>query len=84
MANLCPRCGGPVSRTTSTGAQVAAGLVGLMFAAAFGPMTCAKCGKIPMSEFPSDVRTKLIATSAALVVGALLLLGLVLALISNK
>ena len=81
MAYKCPRCGENVSRGYSKGAQVAAGLIGALFYAAFGAFECNKCGKIPRSEFPSRVQAKmalgtlimvLLATGIAIGVMALL------------
>ena len=82
MAYQCPRCGEDVSRGYSSGAQVAAGLVGALFYAAFGAFECKKCGKIPRSEFPSDVQAKMavgtlimVLVAIGIAIGAIALLG---------
>ena len=78
------RCGAahpPGKRGSSTTAGVAGGLVGALVFAAFAPFQCESCGKIPMSEFPPEVRSKARFGSLALVGGALLLLVLVVGLI---
>lgn len=81
MPILCPHCSGPVSRAAGSGMQYGGGLVGGMLAAAFGPLTCPKCGTIPLAEFPAPVRKKVIATSVALVLGAGVIFGLVVLLL---
>lgn len=83
MAIKCPRCGGTVSRAYSTTAQMAGGLVAAMFYAAFGALQCKSCGKIPRSEFPREVQTRLTLTTAALIVGAVVLLVVCIALLSK-
>ena len=82
MAHACPRCGKPVQRGYSSGAQFTAGLVGALFYAAFGPFQCATCGKIPTSEFPPEVRRNIILTSAGLAVAGVVLLVGVLCLMA--
>lgn len=81
MAHQCPRCQGPVSRSYSNTAQATGGLVALMLVAAFGPYRCAKCGKISKSEFPPEVRSKMMGGTIALIVGAIALFILVTVLI---
>ncbi len=83
MATLCPRCGGKVSRAYSSTAQITAGLVGALFYAAFGSMQCKQCGKIPRSEFPPEVRTRLTLTTVAMIVGGVVLLVLCIGLLSK-
>ena len=78
MAHPCPRCGDPVQRGHSKGVQMAGGLVGALFYAAFGPLECKKCGKIPISEFPANVRGKIRSTSIVMVISAIALLVLVI------
>jgi len=85
MAHKCPRCGDAVQRGHSKGVQMATGLIGALFYAAFGPLECKKCGKIPLAEFPSDVRSKVITNSVLLVVAAIVLaIGLVWLLVIMK
>jgi hypothetical protein len=62
---------------------MAGGLVAAMFYAAFGAMNCKTCGKIPRSEFPSEVQTRLALTTVALIVGAIALLIVCIALLSK-
>jgi endogenous inhibitor of DNA gyrase (YacG/DUF329 family) len=81
VAYKCPRCANDVSRHSSSGAQAAAGIVGLLFAAAFGPFNCKSCGKIGFGEFPSDVRTKMTLGSIGMVLGAVVLLVVILAVL---
>lgn len=83
MAYKCPRCNNNVTRNYSSNAQQAAGLVGLLFTAAFGAFKCEKCGKIPRNEFPSDVQMKMALGTLLLVVVAVgIIIGLI-ALIAN-
>ena len=84
MGYVCPRCGGPVKRGSS-GADVgvAFGAVGALLTAAFAGMKCDKCGPIPRSEFPPEVRSKMLMGSLVIVLIALALLaGLVVFLIA--
>jgi hypothetical protein len=76
----CPRCGEPVSRGYSSTAQMAGGLVGALFYAAFGSFECRNCGKIATSEFPPEVRDKITRDSILLAVGAMALLIVVILL----
>lgn len=71
MAYMCPRCGQAVSRAYSGGAQVAAGLVGALFYAAFGAFECRACGKIPRREFAPEARTKMALGTVAFALAAL-------------
>jgi hypothetical protein len=70
-----------VQRSYSDSAQTTAGLVGLLFCAAFGAMECKKCGKLKLSEFPTPVQAKIVFWSLVMVIGAIALLGFVLALL---
>ena len=78
MAYKCPRCGDPVSRGYSTTAQIAGGLVGALFVAAFGSFGCKKCGKIPRSEFPPDIKQRMMLGSLGLIAGAVVLFVVVI------
>lgn len=78
MAYQCPRCGDPVSRSYSTTAQLAGGLVGALFVAAFGSFGCKKCGKIARGEFPADVQNRMMLGSVGMVAGAVVLLVVVI------
>ncbi|MBN1675864.1 MAG: hypothetical protein JXR37_32775 [Kiritimatiellae bacterium] len=82
MSYACPRCGESVRRAGSKGAQMAGGLVGALLAAAFGAFECPKCGKISRSEFPPDVRRKMMKGSLGLVAGAVLVIVLVIVVIA--
>ena len=73
MAHKCPKCGGPVQRGCSSTAQIAAGIVGALFSAAFGPFKCNKCGKIAQEEFPEDVRKKISRDTLLLALGGIVL-----------
>ena len=79
MEYACPRCGKPIQRgQNKVVGLVAGGLVGALLAFAFGSFQCPGCGKIPMKEFPPEVRKKARQGSLALVGGALLLFVLVI------
>jgi hypothetical protein len=58
-------------------------LVGALFYAAFGSFVCKQCGKIKRSEFPPEVRQKMMLGSLAMVGGAILILIVVLWLVSQ-
>jgi len=81
VAYQCPRCGDPVSRKYSSTAQIAGGLVGGLLVAAFGSFGCKKCGKIPRSEFPSEVQTRMMLGSLALLAGVVVLFVAVVGLL---
>lgn len=81
MAYECPRCGKVVKRGSSSTAGVAGGVVGALVFAAFASFQCETCGKIPMNEFPPDVRSKARFGSLAMVIGAIVLLVLVVSLL---
>jgi len=83
MAYKCPRCGGPVQRGYSSSAQIAGGLVGAMFYAAFGAFTCEKCGKITRSEFSAEDRNKMTLYSGLLIIGAVALAIVVIVLVAD-
>ena len=67
MDYTCPRCGNPVRRSLRT----TAGLVSAFLHLAIGSFVCEKCGTIPQSEFPAEVRSKAMRSSAFLIVGAI-------------
>jgi len=76
MAYQCPRCNGEVTRGSSSSAWALGGLVGVLLFSAFGSMRCERCGPIPRSEFPPEVRTEmLVGTLAYVAVAALLFIG---------
>jgi len=56
MAYMCPRCGKPVQRGYGDKGK---GFLVFLWSHAFGPLECAKCGKIPRSEFPEEIQTKM-------------------------
>ena len=82
MAYVCPRCGGAVSRDVNS--NYLFGLVGVLFSAAFGGFSCAKCGKIPHGEFTPEERSRMTMGSVGFAVGALALAALVIWLISLR
>lgn len=84
MSYQCPRCQNPVQRNSSKGAQIAGGLIGALLVAAFGDFQCARCGKIPAQEFPTEVRVKMRQNSALMIFGAIALAIFVIWLISLK
>ena len=67
MNYTCPRCGKPVEQRRDT----TAGLVSALLHFAFGSFQCKNCGTIPLSEFPAEVRSKVILAPVLLVVGAI-------------
>lgn len=70
MAYKCPRCNADVQRAPNRmGAMF--GLVGALVMMAFSSFECLKCGPIPRSEFPSEVRTQMLLGSVGLIVGAI-------------
>jgi endogenous inhibitor of DNA gyrase (YacG/DUF329 family) len=75
MAYKCPRCGGKVSRIYDRGSQEAAGLIGLLLVAAFGPFDCKRCGSLDFGEFPASARVQMVLGSVVLLVGALALVA---------
>jgi hypothetical protein len=82
VAYKCPRCDGPVRRGASTTAGIAGGAVGGLLYAAFGSFHCEKCGPVPRSEFPPEVRTRMALGSLAMVLIALvLLIGVIVLLV---
>lgn len=81
MAYTCPRCGAPVQRGTSSSAQIAAGLVGALFYAAFGAFQCKTCGKIAKSEFSTEDQAKMTTGSVLMSLGAVGLLVLCIVLL---
>ena len=82
MAYQCPRCGGPVQRGSSTSAAIAGGALGALLYAAFGSFQCKKCGPIPQSEFPPEVRAQMLRGSIALIVGGVALLVVAIVVIA--
>ena len=83
MAYDCPRCGGPIGRGSSAGAQAAGGLVGVLVAKAFGSYQCESCGKIPRKEFPPEIQKKMTTSSVIMIVSAVGLLILVVVLLAS-
>ena len=81
MAYECPRCGKPVQRRTSRTAGVAGGAVGALIASAFAGFECPACGKIPKSEFPPEVRSKMRRGSCIMVLVAALILAAVIGIL---
>jgi len=67
----CPRCNGPVSRGGTGAVSRHFGLVGALIGLAFAGFACGKCGSIPRSEFPDEVRAKMGRNSVFMVVGAI-------------
>jgi hypothetical protein len=56
--------------------------VGALLYAAFAGFNCVKCGKLERSSFPPEVQSQMTRNSALMGVGALVLLGAVLALLA--
>jgi len=67
MNYTCPRCGKPVERRRDT----TAGLVSALLHFAFGSFQCENFGTIPLSEFPAEVRSRMIRAAAFLIVGGI-------------
>ena len=83
MAYECPRCGGAAQRGSGN-AGSSFGLVGMLFAGAFGGFSCAKCGSIQKSEFPPETQSRVTANSFFMVIGAVVLAVACLALMANS
>jgi hypothetical protein len=66
MNYTCPRCGNPIRRSLRTTSDLASALLHL----AIGSFRCENCGTIPQSEFPAEVRSRIILVSALLILGA--------------
>jgi hypothetical protein len=82
MAYVCPRCGQPLQRGSSTTAGAVGGLVGALIYAAFGAFQCKGCGPIPRSEFPPEVRSRMTLGSLSLIGVAVALLAAVIYLLA--
>ena len=67
----CPRCNGPVSRGSTGAVSRQFGLVGALIGLAVAGFSCVKCGAIPKSEFPADVRGQMGRNSAFMIIGAI-------------
>jgi len=63
---------------------MATSLVGALFYAAFGAFQCKKCGKIPRSEFPSGVQTKMASGTLIMALAAIGLATGGIALVNTK
>jgi DNA-directed RNA polymerase subunit RPC12/RpoP len=63
----CPRCGKPVKRRLRTTSDLPSALLHF----AFGSFQCENCGTIPFSEFPAEIRRKMIRGAVLLIVGAI-------------
>ena len=81
MAYKCPRCGEPVQRGASSAVGFAGGAVGALLYSAVGSFQCRKCGPIPRSEFPPEVRSRMALGSVVMVAIAVVLLAAVIALL---
>ena len=57
------------------------GLVGALLGMAFGGFQCEACGKIPKSEFPPEVQSKMTGGTMGLVGGAVVLLVVVIGIL---
>jgi uncharacterized membrane protein SpoIIM required for sporulation len=63
---------------------MAAGLVGVLFYAAFGDFQCKSCGKIAKREFPPEARTRMMIGSLVMVVVAIIIGALCVWLIPQQ
>ena len=83
MAETCPKCRQQqLMLEQKSGAYAGGGLVGFMIMRAFsGKHMCPTCGVIVLADFPPDVKNKILLKKAALVIGALVLLVVVLAIV---
>ena len=72
MAFVCPRCNNVVHRNEAgTGTKAAFGVVGALISSAFGSFECPSCGKIAKSEFPPEVRSKMMMGTLGLTVAGI-------------
>lgn len=78
----CPRCDGVVTRAQHGAVARQFGLVGALIGMAAAGFECASCGKIEKSEFPPDVRSQMGRGSIMMVVGAIFVLGALIALLA--
>ncbi len=74
MTYMCPRCGKAAERKSGNAWYFGGGIVGALLASAFAGMTCATCGDLSRSEFPPEVRKKLMFGTVSMIVGAIVLL----------
>lgn len=81
MTYMCPRCGKAADRKAGNAWYFGGGVVGALLASAFAGMTCATCGDLSRSEFPPEVRKKLMIGSVCMIGGAVVLLIAVVALV---
>lgn len=77
----CPTCGSALTRQSNSAAGATGGLVGVMLSVAFASYHCTQHGKIDRSQFPSEVRTRMMINTLALIFGAIVLLIAVIAFI---
>jgi hypothetical protein len=76
----------PLRRNSPSGrgAQYAGGLMGSLFYAASGSFRCPRCGKIAGSEFPPDVRRRMLSGTLLLLIPAVALLLVAFALVIGR
>lgn len=77
----CPTCGTALTRQSNNAAGATGGLVGVLLSIAFASYHCTQHGQIARSQFPSEVRTRMMINTLALVFGAIVLLIAVVAFI---
>lgn len=70
----CPHCGQKVRRSFNADVQKWAGLVGVLFAAAFGGFECDNCGTVARRDFAPPALLKMTITSLLFVLLAVVLI----------
>jgi hypothetical protein len=71
----------PVRRSDGGAVSKQFGVVGALIGMAVSGFECTKCGPIPRSEFPPDVRSEMARGSVLMVAIAFVVLGGVIALL---
>ena len=71
-----------MQRVGNSAAGATGGLVGVLLATAFASFHCAQHGAIARSQFPPEVRSKMMLNSVLMVIGAIVLLVVVIGIIA--
>lgn len=77
----CPTCGNALTRQSNNAAGATGGLVGVLLSIAFASYHCAQHGQIARSQFPGEVRTKMMLNTLLLIGAAVVLLIVVIGII---
>jgi hypothetical protein len=77
----CPTCGNALTRQSNNAAGAAGGLVGVLLSFAFASYHCAQHGQIARSQFPAEVRSKMLINTLLLTFAAVAVLVLLVAIL---